>query len=74
MFELRVTSLVAAYSLIDEGWPSTVISLTSRNIPNFGARHLHLSFDDIAQPEDGLIHPTKDHLTNHDNTYSSRIR
>jgi predicted protein tyrosine phosphatase len=62
MFEIKVSSYDGSKLLIEEGWPTKIISLLGHEIPSQGPHHLILVFDDVAGVSSVYIHPTEEHL------------
>lgn len=56
--EIKVSNIENALYMIENRWPTKVISLVPDNMPDHGIESLHLRFDDIARPTGGYIHPT----------------
>jgi len=48
--------------LVAIGWPTRIISVTTRDMPDYGPHHLRICVDDIIRPSPGLILPLQSHL------------
>ena len=57
MFDLKVTGYDEVARLVAIGWPTRIISVTTRDMPDYGSHHLWICVDDIIRPSPGLILP-----------------
>lgn len=62
MFDLRVSSFDEVHGIVESGWPTRIISAISKKMPDYGSHHLCVSFDDIARPLCGYVHPLLEHV------------
>jgi len=62
MFELKVVGLAEADILIEEAWPTRIVSLTSDLGVRHGPHHLHIQVVDIGLAAKHTIYPLPEHL------------
>ena len=62
MFRLRVVGLLEAQQLIDEQWPTHVISLRTDPGTSTGPHHLYVQVADVHAVTPGVIYPLPEHL------------
>lgn len=67
-FEFQVSNVITAKKIIQENWPTKMISLLGREfpngVPNKGSHHLTVSVDDITSIASGYNAPSLFHVQN----------
>lgn len=62
MFELRIETAPDALALMEQGWPTRIISLVGDDLrfdlPCFGAQHFIAQFHDVEVETEGYVAPT----------------
>jgi predicted protein tyrosine phosphatase len=66
MSQLRITTAAEALQLMQEGWPTRIVSLVGDDLrfelPSFGAHHFIGRFHDVEAETPGYVTPTADLL------------
>ena len=66
MFDLRIETAPDALRLMQEGWPTRIISLVGDDLrfklPSFGPHHFIARFHDVEAETHGYVAPTPDLL------------
>lgn len=66
MFEVRIETATAALRLMEEGWPTCIISLVGEDLrfdlPQFGPKHFIARFHDVETTLPGYVPPSGDML------------
>lgn len=62
MFEILVTAVDEVQGQVDAGWPTKIISVINKKMPDYGPHHLHLVFDDVHRTDSAHIVPLEEHL------------
>lgn len=62
MFQLKVVGLEEANRLIEQGWPTRIVSLTGDARESLGSHHLHIVVSDVSVALPTAIYPTPEHL------------
>lgn len=66
MFELRIETAPEALRLMQEGWPTRIVSLVGDDLrfdlPRFGSKHLIARFHDVETVLPGFTAPSRDVL------------
>lgn len=67
-FDLKVTSITKAQQLLDQNWPTKIITLRGNPKPgtpeivSTGSHHLHVRVDDSTIPMPGELIPNRNHI------------
>ncbi len=62
MFDLKVVGLDEAIVLVQQNWPTRIVSLTDDDALQHGPKHLHIQVDDANFVTPHWRYPTREHL------------